>query len=511
MTSETLQVVFVVDGLRPDLIDEVSTPTIARLRREGTNCANAHAVSPPVTRVNAAAITTGDHPGRNGLMGNELYWPAVDPERPFRTADGAALHRLREVSGELLHRPSLGRRLQEAGRTLVTVGSGSSGCALLLASEATDGHGVMINVNRAQHGVPVAVPTEVDEQLHRRFGPPPRKDPAADFLPTITYATQVIRDYVLPELQPDVLLFWITEPDHAQHTFGLTAPVSVRAREAADRSVGEVLAAIAATHPAIDPDVIVVSDHGFSTISGTLDLDAELVRAGLKASQGSTDVVVARSGCGLLYVHDRDPAHITRIVEFLQRQTFSQAIFTPPRSPSDPGTADPGAAPAGEHHGWVGGTFSDRLLGYAGNRREPDIVVSLPWSDAARRGGLAGESVVLAPPGGTSMAAQHGNLSPYDLRSTMIGWGPSFRPGTVVTAPTGNLDVAPTLLALSGLDPSPLDGRVLAECLSQAVNPEPDHGTVTVTAEEAISGYAAAIYLATVGAHRYHAGAVRQR
>jgi arylsulfatase A-like enzyme len=511
MTSKNLQVVFVVDGLRPDLIDEDTTPTIARLRREGVNCVNAHAVSPPVTRVNAAAIATGDHPGRNGLMGNELYWAAVAGDRPFRTADGAALQRLRQVSGELLHRPSLGRRLQEAGRTLVTVGSGSSGCALLLASEAADGHGVMINVNRAQDGVPVAVPTEVHEQLHRRFGPPPRKDPTTDFLPTVTYATQVIRDYVLPELQPDVLLFWITEPDHAHHTFGLTAPPAVRAREAADRSVAEVLAAIAGTDAANDPDVFILSDHGFSTISGTLDLDAELVRAGLKRSPRSTDVIVARSGCGLLYVRNRDAEHIARIVAFLQRQTFSGAIFTPPRSPADPGTArcDPGTAV--EVHGWVGGTFSDRLLGYAGNPREPDIVLSLPWSDAAHRGDPPGGSVVLAPSGGTTMAAQHGNLSPYDVRSTMIGWGPSFRSGTVVTTATGNLDVAPTVLALAGLDPSPLDGRVLAECLRSAVDPGPDHGVLTVRVEEPMSGYAAAIDLARVGDHRYLASAVRQQ
>lgn len=510
MTSSTLQVVFVVDGLRPDLIDEDTTPTIARLRHEGVDCVAAHAVSPPVTRVNAAAIATGDHPGRNGLPGNELYQPAVAEGRAFRTADGGALRHLQQVSGRLLHRPSLGRRLHDGGRRLVTVGSGSSGCALLLASEAAEGHGVMINVNRTPNGVPVAIPEVIDGELQRRFGPPPAKDPAADFRPSITYATQVIRDYVLPDLEPDVLLFWITEPDHAHHTFGLAAAGSVRARSAADQAVAEVLAAITDTGAA-DPDVLVVSDHGFSTISGSLDLDHELVGAGLKRPGDTTDVIVARSGCGLLYVRNRDPEHIERIVGFLQRQPFSGTIFTPPRPPGHHGNAPDTTPPADEHHGWVGGTLSDRLLGYAGNTREPDIVLSLPWSDAGTRSGVPGESMALTPAGGTSMAAQHGNLSPYDLRSTMICWGPSFRSNAVVTVPTGNLDVAPTVLALAGLDPSPLDGRVLTECLQRTDDHAPDHGVTTFRVVEPTSGYEAAVDVATVGDHRYLARAVRDR
>lgn len=510
MTSSTLQVVFVVDGLRPDLIDEDTTPTIARLRRDGVDCVAAHAVSPPVTRVNAAAIATGDHPGRNGLPGNELYQPSVAEGRAFRTADGAALQRLQQVSGQLLHRPSLGRRLHDGGRRLVSVGSGSSGCALLLGSEAAEGHGIMISVNRTQNGVPVAIPEAIDGELHRRFGPPPTKDPAADFRPSIAYATRIIRDYVLPELEPDVLLFWITEPDHAHHTFGLTAAGSVRARSAADQAVAEVLAAITETRT-VDPDVMVVSDHGFSTINGSLDLDHELVGAGLKRAGDTTDVIVARSGCGLLYVRNRDPEHIERIVGFLQRQPFSGAIFTPPRSPNRRGTPHDVTGTAEQFHGWVGGTLSDRLLGFAGNTREPDIVLSLPWSDADTRSGLPGESMALTPAGGTTMAAQHGNLSPYDLRSTMICWGPNFRSEAVVTVPTGNLDVAPTVLALAGLDPTPLDGRVLTECLERTVEHTPDHGVTTVRVVEPTSGYEAAVDVATVGEHRYLARAVRER
>ena len=55
----TLNLVLVLDGLRPDSITEQETPNLWRLREEGVNFPNGHAVFPTVTRANAAAIGTG--------------------------------------------------------------------------------------------------------------------------------------------------------------------------------------------------------------------------------------------------------------------------------------------------------------------------------------------------------------------------------------------------------------------------------------------------------------------
>ena len=51
----TLNLVLVVDGLRPDSITAQETPNLWRLREEGVNFPNGHAVFPTVTRANAAA------------------------------------------------------------------------------------------------------------------------------------------------------------------------------------------------------------------------------------------------------------------------------------------------------------------------------------------------------------------------------------------------------------------------------------------------------------------------
>src|SRR6266702_7224738 len=81
--NATLNMVLVLDGLRPDSITAEETPNLWRLRHEGVNFLNGHSVFPTVTRTNATAIATGTYPDRNGMFGNQLYVREVDPSRSF--------------------------------------------------------------------------------------------------------------------------------------------------------------------------------------------------------------------------------------------------------------------------------------------------------------------------------------------------------------------------------------------------------------------------------------------
>ena len=78
-----LNIVLVLDGLRPDSISASETPNLWRLREEGVNFLNGHSVFPTVTRVNATAIGTGTYPDRNGMLGNTIYIRQVDPNHAF--------------------------------------------------------------------------------------------------------------------------------------------------------------------------------------------------------------------------------------------------------------------------------------------------------------------------------------------------------------------------------------------------------------------------------------------
>jgi hypothetical protein len=109
----------------------------------------------------------------------------------------------------------------------------------------------------------------------------------------------------------------------------------------------------------------------------------------------------------------------------------------------------------------------------------PDIVVSLHWNFNTSSNGVPG--MLLSDygdygPGG----GMHGSLSPYDMHNTCVAAGPDFKKGVLDYLPTGNVDIAPTILWLLGVDPpEPRSGRVLHEALnsgsSAPVSFQPHH------------------------------------
>jgi arylsulfatase A-like enzyme len=166
-------IVFVVDGLRPDAITRELTPTLVRLRAEGVDFTNSHSVFPTVTRVNAAAIGTGMQPSATGILGNQMFAPAVDSRRALDTGNHRRLLELdRATGGRLVLTETLGERLQARGLRLASVSSGSTGSALLTNSRAPHGVGVLIN-GAFEPGKQVAWPADVNDTILAKFGAAP--------------------------------------------------------------------------------------------------------------------------------------------------------------------------------------------------------------------------------------------------------------------------------------------------------------------------------------------------
>ena len=312
--------VIVVDGLRPDSINEEDTPNLFRLRRDGVAYINSHSVFPTVTRVNAAAISTGTYPIHNGLVSNVMYVPSVDPIKPFNTWDYKQLLKLQDVSnGTLLFRETIGERLQKIGLKFAAISSGSTGNAFLLNPHAPAGIGVLVN-GSFDSGKTIAYPEDVNKTILSRFGVAPTEERS----PRVDWTEKVLREYVLPELHPDVLIDWLTEPDTSQHEKGVGSFEARAALKNSDRNIGLFLKKLYELGLANASDIIVLSDHGFTRNGYGVNLTDELVKAKLKASANSDDVVLASNGSSvLLHVKQKDRVRIKQIVQFLERQTWA--------------------------------------------------------------------------------------------------------------------------------------------------------------------------------------------
>jgi predicted AlkP superfamily pyrophosphatase or phosphodiesterase len=497
-----LNMVFVLDGLRPDSINPVDTPNLYRLRRGGVSWANSHAAVPTVTRVNSTVLGSGAYPGTSGVVGNSMYVPEV-AATPFSTGNAENLYRLDEVSGgRMLFVKTLAERLAAAGRRIVAIGSGSSGGTLLLNPRAPRGAGVMINAGDVSPVRPFAFPASVGDEIVARFGPPPTTT-EPDASAKVDYTERVLRDYVLTELKPDVVLNWFTEPDGSQHEHSPGSPQALATIRNDDRQIGLVLDRLKQLRLYDRTNLFVVSDHGFSWHTFNINLDQELIDAGLKAGPGSQDVVVANSGTSLVHVQDRDPAKIEAIVEFLQQQPWAGALYTAANRPRNGRYVPERGAPA---DGWVDGTFSLELIHHANAERGADIVVTYPWADDRNPFGVPGTS---GNAGGgatgplTGPGSGHGSFSPWDIRNTFMAWGTDIKDGVALrSAPAGNVDIAPTLLALEGLDSRSPDGRVLSE----AFNRGPSEHRMDIKRRTFTTGeneFRAAVQISEVDGRRY--------
>ncbi len=499
-----VNLVFVLDGLRPDSISATETPNLFRLREQGVDFPNSHAMVPTVTRVNSTVLGTGQSPGTNGIVGNEIYVPSVDPAKPINTASASQLLKLRAAEGRIALAETLGERLQAQGKKLVTIGSGTSGASLLLNPTAPDGTGVMINAG--SNDGPRAFPAEVGQEMERRFGPPPTEPGTSK----VDYVIRALNDYVLTDLDPDVVLTWMTEPDGSQHEYGTGSPEAKAAIRNDDRNIGLVLQQLEKLQIADRTNIMIVSDHGFSATDYAVNISQELVEAGLKQSATSTDVVVANTGSVALHVKDRDPARIEAISQFLLRRTDVDTVFTAALEPREGRYRTlPGEAQSSTRlmRGWVDGTFSLELIGHANPERGADIVVTFPWSAKPNAYGVPGTAATSA--GGTAAtgprtgnASTHGSFSPYDVRNTFLGWGVDFKDGVVSQVPAGNIDIASTLLALEGLPTLGTEGRVLREALNGG--PTSVHSkSRSLTVSSRKDGYRGEVRISEVADQRY--------
>jgi arylsulfatase A-like enzyme len=433
-------IILVVDGLRPDYVTAELMPRLNELSESGVRGTAHHAVFPTVTRVNGPSIFTGRYPAGHGMMGNSVYLPDVDASRVLDAGDADDLRMIDEVTGgELLTAPSLGELLGEQGLVFFAASSGSTGSGTLMNHRGS-GAGLVHH----EFTIPDSLASVVGDVL----GPPPDVPPGSASVPLVARAIDAVLRIGLDRADADVLAAWLTEPDGTAHANGVGAPETIAVLAAVDAEIGRLLDGLEDRALLSRTNILVTSDHGFTTRSGTTSIGALLVQAGLKESAGSMDVVVAG---GAIHVQAGGEERITDIVRLLQSTDWIGPVFTD-------GEGDASGL------GRLAGTVAYSAIGWD-HDRGADILTGADWNDAENEHGYAGE--VLTPG-----VAGHGSSSPWDIRATFVAAGPRIKAGVESSVPTGNIDLVPTTLELVGAPiPPDLDGRVLREILLTGPDP----------------------------------------
>lgn len=412
------------DGLRPDVVgpDLVGPdlmPTYHRLMERGTLFTSFHSVFPTHTRVNMTTLTTGTLPGRHGVINNTMYVAGLGEDAVIDTADPRQLLALERSSGErVVLTPTLGDRLRERGERLAVAASSTPGASLLW--NPRNPHRVL-NPGSDYGNADLTA-------LHDKLGPP-AKEVGRTKHESCRWATQALIDVLLQQKDNRVLTLWLTEPDASQHFHGLGSPEMKAALRLVDECVAKVLAALKSTGLEDEFDLLLVSDHGHSSVAHSGSLSEHLSDAREELDLGDliavADFIYSPGGAF-------DQGTLERLTDWLLERPWCGLLFsTVPALCEREGVLPLETATGPITHG-----------------RAPLLAVSPRWSHDVNEYGVPGTVSTL-----TSYAplhSTHGTASPYDMRAFCLGVGPRFAAGERVDVPCATVDIAPTVWDLLG-------------------------------------------------------------
>ncbi len=413
-------VVVILDGLRRDFVDAARTPNLHRFAARATCFAAHRSAFPSATRCVSATFATGCRPARHGLQGNAMALLEAGVLVPHDAGLPDFLQHKRAVTGRALAEPTLAERVAPHGGAVI-FSNVSPGAAY---AHDPDGFGHLHH--RAGSFAPGRVPAgRLEVTL----------DAAGDRAMTERFVAEA-----LGARRPALALLWCAEPDHIQHDHPLGSPEHLAVLAEADRNAGAVIAAVDRLRRDGDEVLLVVgSDHGHETVSGLVDVEADLISAGLKAGRESTDLVAQSNGTStLIYLAPERAALRPALEAFLRGCEWAGIVL---------GADELGSVGQAPHNG----------LAFA---------VSMRASAAPNQYGIPGTALAAIPRTGEAHpvgAGQHGGLAAFEQSPFLMIDGDGFAPGTTCARPTHIVDLAPTMLTHLGLPATGMDGSALQD------------------------------------------------
>ena len=359
------------------------------------------------------------------------------------------------------------------------------------------------------------------------------------------WLTDVVAKALLPMFKergkPFVIVFWSRDPDATQHgqgdspmrlVPGINGPTSLAAIRNADDCLARLLAALKEQGLDGTTDIVLTSDHGFSTISkesatswaatqSYKDVPAGLLPPGFVA----IDLAHAL-GLKLYEANgtEADARHASvacadrrRSQETVGRRGRQWRLRPDLSADRRQATGQQDRRGCCREQDYTSGIFVDDALG--------KIAGTLPLSAIALKGaavtptpsivvnfrsfstGCADPTTCGVEVADTTLQqgqGMHGSFSRADTRNIMAARGPSFRQHFESNAPASNADLGRTIAHLLGLkiaDKGQLTGRVLSETLPNGAMPSVQSSAVR--SEPDAAGHVTMLLMQSVGAIRY--------
>jgi arylsulfatase A-like enzyme len=567
MTPHNL-ILFVPDGLRGRIVTPQTAPAMAEVRDKGVNFKNSHSLFPTFTTANASAMATGHYLGDTGDFSNTIYTgfasaPAGDTVVPFLENDAVLGDVDEHFGGDYLNEETVLKMARAKGYSTAAIGKlgptlifdhtdkpGADGLHSIVIDDSTGGKaGVPLSQEMqaalTKANLALAAPSRGD---NGKAGDAKTPGTLVPNTAQQAYFADVANKIVLPMFKarnkPFVLVFWSRDPDGTQHntgdslntvTPGINGPTSMAGIKNADDNLAQLRKALDDLGLAASTNIIIASDHGFSTISkesktspsakvayddtpkdflpmGFLAIDLAkaldlplfdpndknarvAADAHPKAGNGllgsdptKPDLVVATNGgSDLIYLPNRDKKLAARTIKALLDQDYVSGLFVDDKLGRFPGTLEMSQLGLKGKAVTPNPSIVVNFRSYVEGCEEPTNC-SVEIADTVLRQGQG----------------MHGSFGRGDTMNFMAAIGPDFKAGYVDALPVSNADVGVTIAQLLDLHPAGaggLTGRVMSEALPNGIIPKAADGNIV--SKPAANGLQTVVKFQRVLSQRY--------
>lgn len=411
-------VIVSIDGLRPDFyLGDFDAPTLKEMASRGAHAVAVESVYPSSTYPAHATIVTGVRPDKHGIHANTTWTESGSTRDWYWYA-------------KALKAKTLWQAAKEKGlKVAITYWPTTVGAkADWLLGEIWDPE----NKDTVKRLTAAATPGLLMELVFA-VGVP--QDKIAEDRASVDNFVSRAAAHVFRKYKPNLQLVHLLNVDEVQHKQGPESPAVADAVRLQDANLARIRAAIAESGVADRTTLIVVGDHGFTSIERNVSPNTLLRDAGLLVEEGGKVKswrALTRSSGGSASVYVKDPADVEK-VRF--------ALLA-------------GSAVDGElKYRLIEREELDRL-GY-----NPDAAFAIDPAD----GWAVTERLGASAP---TVKGNHGQLPTRPgLQTGFIAEGAGIRAGAVAER-MKLVDVAPTVAALLDLDLDGVDGRMRTDLLN---------------------------------------------